>query len=64
MTVSELIMKLHSLSESDVQDLGEDVDGNPIFAIKINKNNVFNKLFFFTNAKKNYFNNSNRKRQY
>lgn len=36
MTTSELIMKLHNLSESDIQDLGEDVDGNPIFAIKIN----------------------------
>jgi|694.fasta_scaffold58973_7 hypothetical protein len=36
MTISELLRKLHSVSESDIQDLGEDVDGNPIFAIKIN----------------------------
>ena len=35
MTISELLIKLHSVSESDIQDLGEDVDGNPIFAIKI-----------------------------
>lgn len=36
MTTTELIQKLHSLSELDVQDMGEDFNGNPIFAIKIN----------------------------
>lgn len=36
MTTSELIKQLHNLSEIDVQDIGEDVNGNPIFAIKIN----------------------------
>ena len=36
MTTSELIRQLHNLSEIDVQDIGEDVNGNPIFAIKIN----------------------------
>lgn len=36
MTTSELIKELHNLSESDIQNIGEDVDGNPIFAIRIN----------------------------
>lgn len=36
MTTTELIQKLNSLSELDIQDMGEDFNGNPIFAIKIN----------------------------
>ena len=36
MTTSELLIELQKVSASDIQDIGEDVDGNPIFAIRIN----------------------------
>lgn len=36
MTITELVAKLNSLNINDIQDMGEDVNGNPIFAVKIN----------------------------
>ena len=35
MTITELVAKLNSLTINDIEEMGEDVDGNPIFAVRI-----------------------------
>jgi len=35
MTIQELTAKLHSITSDNIQEMGEDVNGNPIFAVRI-----------------------------
>lgn len=35
MTITELVAKLNSLTINDIEEMGEDVNGNPIFAVRI-----------------------------
>jgi hypothetical protein len=38
MTNKDLHILLKNLSENDIQNIGEDINDNPIFAIKLGKN--------------------------
>lgn len=35
MTIQELTSKLNSITSDNIQEMGEDVNGNPIFAVRI-----------------------------
>ena len=35
MTIQELAVKLNSITSDNIQEMGEDVNGNPIFAVRI-----------------------------